>query len=150
MQGRHRQPTRESVRRSRGVETERGRQEADDRRQARHRDGYESDAAGVEHGVDLVLAALELPVGVVDEQNAVRHRDANDHEHAHERGDRESLSCAESSASTIPMSDTGTAKSIANGSRIDLNCVAMIMKTTITARPRAVPRPANVVRISSI
>ena len=39
---------------------------------------------------------------------------------------------------------------LTNGRRSDLNCVAMIMKTTITARPRATPRPPNVLRMSSI
>ena len=53
-----------------------------------------------------------------------------------------------SSASTIPTSVTGMVKSITNGSRSDLNCEAMIMNTTITARPRASPSPPNVVRIS--
>ena len=39
--------------------------------------------------------------------------------------------------------------STTKGSSSDWNCEAMIMKTTITARPGARPRPENVVRISS-
>ncbi len=35
-------------------------------------------------------------------------------------------------------------KSMTNGSRRDLNWVAMIMKTTITASPMARPRPEKV------
>ena len=43
------------------------------------------------------------------------------------------------SASTIPTSETGMVNSMTNGSRSDLNCEAMIMKTTITASPSARP-----------
>ena len=53
------------------------------------------------------------------------------------------------SASTMPTSDTGMVKSMTNGSRSDLNCDAMIMKTTMTASPSARPSPPKVVRISS-
>ena len=49
----------------------------------------------------------------------------------------------------IPTSETGIVKSITNGRRNDLNCVAMIMKTTITASPSATPSPPNVVRMRS-
>ena len=45
------------------------------------------------------------------------------------------------SASTMPTSDTGMVKSMTKGRRSDLNCEAMIMNTTITARPSASPRP---------
>ena len=45
------------------------------------------------------------------------------------------------SASTMPTSETGIVKSMTNGRRSDLNCDAMIMKTTITASPSARPRP---------
>ena len=48
-------------------------------------------------------------------------------------------------ASTMPTSETGIVKSMTKGRRIDLNCDAMIMKTTITASPRARPRPEKVV-----
>ena len=51
------------------------------------------------------------------------------------------------SASTMPTSETGIVKSMTNGSRSDLNCDAMIMNTTMTARPSARPSPENVVRI---
>ena len=44
--------------------------------------------------------------------------------------------------------DPGIVKSMTNGKRSDLNCEAMIMNTTMTARPRASPRPENVLRIS--
>ena len=53
------------------------------------------------------------------------------------------------SARTMPTSETGMVKSMTKGRRIDLNCEAMIMKTTITASPSARPRPEKVVRISS-
>ena len=53
------------------------------------------------------------------------------------------------SARTMPVSDTGIVKSMTNGSRSDLNCEAMIMKTTMTASPSARPSPENVVRIKS-
>ena len=49
----------------------------------------------------------------------------------------------------MPISVHGIVNSMMNGSRSDLNCDAMIMNTTITARPIARPRPENVVRISS-
>ena len=54
------------------------------------------------------------------------------------------------SARTIPTSDTGIVKSMTKGRRNDLNCDAMIMKTTITASPSASPSPENVVRIRAI
>ncbi len=38
--------------------------------------------------------------------------------------------------------------SMTKGRRSDLNCEAMIMKTTITASPSASPRPEKVVRMS--
>ena len=53
------------------------------------------------------------------------------------------------SARTMPTSETGMVKSMTKGRRSDLNCDAMIMKTTMTASPSARPRPENVVRISS-
>ena len=53
------------------------------------------------------------------------------------------------SARTMPTSETGMVKSMTKGRRSDLNCEAMIMKTTMTARPSARPRPEKVVRISS-
>ncbi len=48
------------------------------------------------------------------------------------------------SASTMPTRDTGIVKSMMNGRRSDLNCDAMIMKTTITASPSASPSPPKV------
>ena len=54
------------------------------------------------------------------------------------------------SASTIPMRQTGMAKSMTRGRRSDLNWIVMTMKTTITASPSATPSPAKVVRIRSI
>ncbi len=52
------------------------------------------------------------------------------------------------SASTMPTRDTGMVNSMTKGRRSDLNCEAMIMNTTITARPSARPRPEKVVRMS--
>ena len=43
------------------------------------------------------------------------------------------------SARTMPSSDTGIVNSMMNGSRSDLNCDAMIMNTTMTARPDGEP-----------
>ena len=48
----------------------------------------------------------------------------------------------------MPTSDTGIVKSMTNGRRSDLNCAAMIMNTTMIARPIARPRPENVVLMS--
>ncbi len=55
---------------------------------------------------------------------------------------------AASNASTMPTSDTGIVNNITNGKRSDLNCEAMIMNTTITAKPIATPKPEKVSRIS--
>lgn len=69
-------------------QSKRGRDKPNHGGQAGHGDGYEPGASRGDDGLDLVHAFVEAPIGIIDEQDAVGHRDANDHQDPHQRCDR--------------------------------------------------------------